>query len=60
MLKKGDRVQIPKGPGVVNYVILGSAHLAGLPPKVNVILDRERDKPNYTGTLFPVADVVAQ
>lgn len=53
-------MQTPKGPGVVNYVVLGSANLAGLPPKVNVILDRERDKPNYTGTLFPVADVVAQ
>lgn len=48
-MEAGDRVKTPKGTGVVAYVLPDGS--------IKVVLDRDLDKPNYTGTVFPAHEV---
>ncbi len=50
----GDRVTTPKGTGTVSRPRQSST---GEIVAYWVVLDRDRDKPNYTGTLFSVDDI---
>lgn len=57
-LIKGTRVTTPRGPGTVAYVRnLPPAYTT--PEAVSVVLDSDKDKPGYAGTIFR-ADVVQQ
>lgn len=55
-MTKGTRVVTPLGPGGVAYVRMAAPNYA-TPEAVSVVLDARRADPNYSGTIFPAADV---
>ena len=55
-LRSGTRVQTPGGPGVVAYV--RRLVVPGMPiTAVSVRLDSQLSRADYTGTIYPVAEV---
>lgn len=53
--RHGDRVETPSGPGTVGYV----RWFAGRVEAVSVVLDANRHRPGYAGSIFPVERVSA-
>lgn len=54
--RQHQRVMTSHGAGTVVYVRMGAPTFAQV-EAVSVILDAKRDRPNYTGTILPVAVV---
>jgi len=53
---KGQRVSTPLGPGDVAYQRMGPPNYSE-PVSVSVVIDKKRNKPGYTGTMFKAKDV---
>lgn len=53
---RGDRVYARGKPGRVNYVILRAPDYTQ-PSAVAVLLDSERERPQYAGTIFSADEV---
>ena len=51
-MNKGDRVTTPLGTGTVAWLRLAPP-LFVAPAAVSVVLDSQRDRRGYTGTMFP-------
>lgn len=56
MLRQGDRVSTPFGPGVVAFVRMAPPTYATI-EAVSVVLDRHRTRLNYTGTMLAAGEV---
>ena len=54
--RQGDRVQTPNGPGAVAYQRMGPPDYTEA-AAVSVVLDSERTRAGYTGTVFPASAI---
>jgi hypothetical protein len=54
--RQGDRVQTPNGPGSVAYQRMEPPDYSAV-AAVSVVLDSERTRAGYTGTIFPASAI---
>jgi hypothetical protein len=57
--EQGQRVVTPHGPGAVAYVRMAAPDYAR-PEAYSVVLDSQRNRPGYAGSMYSAKDVHAE